>query len=986
MRAFLLCFFFLLAGGLAAQTYNAKIAPRLQAQLERFPTMPQEVLLLLEDREDMYALETALEGADLEARSRRVITQLRARAARTQPGLLRELAVAPGVQNARGYWIVNAVFAEMTPAAIFTFSRDARVALLDLNAPLETEALASATAPAGFLPDGSEAGLRAVNAPGLWALGYTGAGRIGMINDTGTDMEHPALASRYLGGYVNDTLSFFDQSDRSASTYDCGSHGTHVAGTMVGLDREHADTIGVAFNANWTAAAILCGIGTEDNFNSFQWALDPDGDSTTIADRPDVINNSWYDPSLDTTDCESYYVPLLQAVETAGIAVVFSAGNAGPDPMTITPPHNINTDIVNSFTVAAVNANSAALPIADFSSRGPSQCGGTGSLLIKPEVSAPGVNVRSCIPGNDYALFSGTSMAAPHVSGVILLLKEAFPYLTGRELKLALYYSAIDMGEPGEDNVFGNGMIDARAAYDYLVAQGHVPVPPVVVAHDLVLLEFSKEVRYCDRTVVAGTAKVYNNGTSAVTAFSLRYRTEAVDESIAWTGTLAPGETVAVALPELSDHAELGTMLLDLTVESADGLIDDLPRNNRIRRRIEILERPSPVITSTAEQGQLCTPGSALLTATSDDPAAAATFAWYADAASETPLATGASYVPAAVDSAATVYLGVEYTTALGLSAEQPDQAEMVDIDERGLRFETQVPIVLKSVKVYSETGGLRIIRVTSPFGGDAGTSTVNIPAGESRVTLNFDIPVGRFWSLQGANVGLPRKMSVTRDAGAFPYVIDDVVTITGNTEEDNENDYYFFYDWEISYDEPCGRKPVTLVVDDPLAAPLAAFSLVADTVQLDAAGEAAVSPLDNSSAEDLLWDFANGETATTANPTVVYTAPGTYRIRLRGTTDDCTSYAARDLVVLDQLTNTAALTRLDARVYPNPTAGALVVELPEAVRTEGRLLDAFGRTLRRFQLQQQRSELDFSGLVPGLYFIELRTAAGRFQDRIVIE
>ena len=103
----------------------------------------------------------------------------------------------------------------------------------------------------------------------------------------------------------------------------------------------------MAFNALWIGAPVLCGIGTEDNVAAFQWALDPDGDPNTTDDIPDVINNSWYDPNLDTIDCYSLYVPVVQAMEAAGIAVVFSAGNEGPGPMTITPPHNINLNEVH---------------------------------------------------------------------------------------------------------------------------------------------------------------------------------------------------------------------------------------------------------------------------------------------------------------------------------------------------------------------------------------------------------------------------------------------------------------------------------------------------------------------------------------------------------------------------------------------------------------------------------------------------------------
>ena len=984
MRHFLLPLLCFCSLTLFGQGYTGTVSPRLQARLEADPAAVQEVLILLSDRVDMDALETELQArnADLQTRTRRTITALRTKAAATQPALLRALTDSPDFDRLRPYWVTNAIFADATAAGILALADDSRVALIDYNAPLATESLTRSAVAATVAPDDIEAGLRVVNAPALWALGYSGAGRVGMVNDTGTDLEHPALANRYMGGYVADSIAFFDQAEREEATYDCGSHGTHVAGTMVGLDREHNDTIGVAFNANWTAGAMLCGIGSEDNFNSFQWAIDPDGDSTTIADQPDVINNSWYDPSLDTTDCESYYVPLLQAVEAVGIAVVFSAGNAGPEPMTITPPHNINTDIVNSFTVAAVNGNLGTLPVADFSSRGPSQCGGDSSLLIKPEVSAPGVNVRSCVPGNEYAFFSGTSMAAPHVSGVILLLKEAFPYLTGRELKLALYFSARDMGPVGEDNTFGMGMIDAKAAYDYLVAQGHVPVPATVVENDLILLDFSKEMRYCDQTVTTGEAKVYNNGSTEVTEVQLTYTVGEEQTVVDWTGSIAPGTFARITLPEMV--ATTGRQLIGLTV-ATPGVSDDLPRNNTLRRRVEVLERPA--LLTDVPGGTLCTPGAALLTATGTTDLTPA-FEWY-DALEEGNLiGTGDSLVSPETDSSTTVYLDALYALNLGLTNEAADLVEYIDPDEKGLRFDVNVPITLKSVKVYSESAGLRVIRVEYPFGNNAaGTTTVSVPAGESRVDLDFEIPAGRNYRLVVQNAGLARPMSVSRDVAEFPYTYSEVVRITGNLDPDDDDDYYFFYDWEIEFREPCGRKAVTVEVADPAAAPIADFSVPTDTLALSDAGIAAFAFTNLSEAgATYRWDFGDGTFSDVFAPDHTYDTPGEYRVTLRVAGATCTQYAVQTLVVTEPLVRVRDLPRLAALVYPNPTTAILSIELASAVATQGQLYDALGRRVRRFQLLPALTQLDVSTLTPGVYVLELRNANGVYSERVVVE
>jgi subtilisin family serine protease len=155
---------------------------------------------------------------------------------------------------------------------------------------------------------------------------------------------------------------------------------------------------------------------------------------------------------------------VIDAFEAIGGAVVFSAGNSGPGTSTITPPKNRISSPVNIWSTGSVNGNSPSFPISNSSSRGPSDCDGT---TIKPEAVAPGVSVRSAVPAG-YGFKSGTSMASPHVAGVIALLMEAFPAATGTEIKLALIATATDLGVSGEDNTYGHGLIDAGAAHVFL--------------------------------------------------------------------------------------------------------------------------------------------------------------------------------------------------------------------------------------------------------------------------------------------------------------------------------------------------------------------------------------------------------------------------------------------------------------------------------------------------------------------------------------
>jgi subtilisin family serine protease len=165
----------------------------------------------------------------------------------------------------------------------------------------------------------------------------------------------------------------------------------------------------------------------------------------------------------------------VEATRAAGILVVVSAGNAGPGCGSVADPPGI---FAVSFTVGATDVNDG---IAFFSSRGPVVV--DGSNLLKPDVSAPGVGVRSAYPIDSYANLSGTSMAGPHAAGVAALIMSAFPDVRGKPdlLERLIKSNAIGLtsgqdcgsfaGAQVPNTVFGYGRIDALAAvHDYLFA------------------------------------------------------------------------------------------------------------------------------------------------------------------------------------------------------------------------------------------------------------------------------------------------------------------------------------------------------------------------------------------------------------------------------------------------------------------------------------------------------------------------------------
>lgn len=470
-------------GGLQGSHAGTGISDRLAAAMEKAEVNAQTVraLVVLSSQVDIKTLDHLLykEAASPGERAFRVISELRNTALNSQTSLISFLNNQPPgeIRLVRTLWVVNLIVVEATPSALIEIQNRSDVWYLDLDAPLTLDRPETPATPPSVEASQAEIGLRAINAHKLWTLGFTGTGRLLMNIDTGVDISHPAVSHRWRGNHVPAAEAWFDPESGSTVPADCDEHGTHTMGTMIGLDPASDDTIGVAFGAEWIAARTLCtpGAHTSNTLAAFQWALDPDNNPGTISDMPDAICNSWNDP--DVGFCDITYAMTFDALEAAGIALVFAAGNNGPDSLTITAPKNINTNLVNTMAVGAVNAYDPAFPIAVFgisgntSSHGPSQCGGSGSLSIKPEVVAPGWNVRSSILNGEYGFRMGTSMASPHVTGAIALLKQAFPNKTGHQIKTALYQTARETladDDPGEDNAYGNGLIDVYAAFQSL--------------------------------------------------------------------------------------------------------------------------------------------------------------------------------------------------------------------------------------------------------------------------------------------------------------------------------------------------------------------------------------------------------------------------------------------------------------------------------------------------------------------------------------
>lgn len=500
-----------------------------------------------------------LRNTPLELRSKQVIHELQQLAGLTQYPLLQFINQndKDDVRNLQSFWIINMVSLEAKPEFIFRLAERGDIETIELNTvQLKIEEPIKIRAAGPKALGVAEPGLIAINARKLWALGYTGRNRVGMNVDTGINFKHPSIRNNYLGLYFPISQCWLPFNNPTPFDISSHSHGTHTIGTMMGLDTATHDTVGVAFRAHWISSdpivSDLYYLRTlPEVMSSFEWALNPDGDTSTVYDMPDVINNSWgwVDPP-DTFQCNSPYTAIMEVCEAAGIATVFSAGNDGDlGPGSVGEPAHKAKTLVNAFAVGSVNGNNSALLISDFSSRGPTVCADTGSLQIKPEVVAPGQDVRSAMGQDSYGLLSGTSMAGPHAAGAILLLKEAYPFLSGEELKLALYYSAVDLGPVGEDNAYGNGIIDVFAAYNYL-AQTYTPVPPSTNDWELVLEEIiSPTEELTCNTLFTPQIKFGNKGINTISEVGIKlFVDQQLIADTSWTGSLTGGQSEVFSL------------------------------------------------------------------------------------------------------------------------------------------------------------------------------------------------------------------------------------------------------------------------------------------------------------------------------------------------------------------------------------------------------------------------------------------------------
>ncbi len=329
-----------------------------------------------------------------------------------------------GIANYTQYKIINAISADIPESVSEKLKKNPKVKYVEEDAQVQIAGKPSQPQPPQP-PQQITWGIDRVKAPEAWN-NSTGKNVKIAVLDTGISNNHPDLT---VSGGINLVGKL-----KNNKWNDDNGHGTHVAG-IIAARNNSIGVVGVAPDAQLYAVKVLDTYGSgyiSDVIEGIDWSVQNNMDVVSMS-----LGTTTYSQALNDTTANAY---------KAGILLVAAAGNNGDG--------NLSTDDVlypakfdSVIAVSAVDYNNIA-PV--WSADG-----------TEVELAAPGVDIYSTWLNGGYANESGTSMAAPFVSGVAALVESKNLSMTPQEIREALAYNAIDLGDAGKDRRYGFGLVQA---------------------------------------------------------------------------------------------------------------------------------------------------------------------------------------------------------------------------------------------------------------------------------------------------------------------------------------------------------------------------------------------------------------------------------------------------------------------------------------------------------------------------------------------
>ncbi|MFU8842893.1 MAG: S8 family serine peptidase [Bacteroidales bacterium] len=504
MKRILFSILFLLSLTLMAQEkmIGNSVTKNLLDQMEQVSENELiRINIRLTDQYDVQNLEEAFPALDRAGRRALVTNELKSFSQLTQKGILDLIDQRSKTNEAEliySLWINNVITAMASKDLIFELSQRSDIDRIDWdeerNLLMAQERL---LAGGDDFPEGTleiTYNVNIMNVPAVWAAGFEGEGVVVGVIDTGVNYNHADLQS-HMWTHPSYPYFGYDFVNGDNNPMDDHGHGTHCAGTVAG-DGTAGSQTGMAPKAKIMALKVLSsgGSGSESGvWAAVQFGVDYGADVLSLSLG---WQQSW------GPDRQSWRNSFNNAL-AAGVISSVAAGNEGTlpgvpnnlrTPGDVPPPwlHPDQTTTGGLSGVVSVGATDSGDNIASFSSRGPVTWQtvnpfndypyNPGMGLLRPDVTAPGVDVKSCTYNNNfgYTFMSGTSMATPGVAGVMALLLSKNPNLTPAQISEALEMTSVDLGVTGKDNTYGAGRVNALAAINYINYPG-----PVYSSHSI---------------------------------------------------------------------------------------------------------------------------------------------------------------------------------------------------------------------------------------------------------------------------------------------------------------------------------------------------------------------------------------------------------------------------------------------------------------------------------------------------------------------